>query len=97
MMWNKGIVIQGFCVTLPILHLHLESNGVLPYCLRALPTPMTDKMLSLGYSLLKEIWSLLLAPKGSNPSFVWAHEVLCLYGQFAHHLIIPYICNNLNL
>jgi hypothetical protein len=97
MMRNKGIVIQGFCVTPPILRLHLESNGVLPYRLRALLNPNDRQDVVLGYSLLKEIWSLPLAPEGSSPSFARAHEALRLYGQFAHHLIIPYICINLNL
>jgi hypothetical protein len=28
LMWHKGVLIQGFCVTLAILRIHLESNGV---------------------------------------------------------------------
>jgi hypothetical protein len=48
------------------------------------------------YSLLKEIWLLPLAPQDSNPSFTWVCEALHLYGQFAHHLITPYICIDLN-
>ena len=97
MMRNKGIVIQGFCITPPILHLHLESNGVPPYRLRALLNPNDRQDVVLGYSLLKEIWSLPLAPEGSSPSFARAHEALHLYGQFARHLITPYICIDLNL
>jgi hypothetical protein len=97
MMRNKGIVIQGFCVTPPILRLHLESNGVPPYRLRALLNPNDRQDVVLGYSLLKEIWLLPLAPEGSSPSFARAREALRLYGQFAHHLIIPYICIDLNL
>jgi hypothetical protein len=40
---------------------------------------------------------LPLAPQDSNPSFTWVCEALHLYGQFAHHLITPYICIDLNL
>lgn len=97
MMRNKGIFIWGFCITPPILHLHLESNGVPPHHLRALLNPNDQQDIVLGYSLLKEIWSLPLAPKDSSPSFSWAHEALRLYGQFAHHLITPYICIDLDL
>lgn len=97
MMRNKGIAIQGFCVIPPILRLHLESNGVPSYHLRALLNPNDRQDVVLGYSLLKEIWSLPKAPEGSSPSFVHARDALRLYGQFAHHLVIPYICIDLNL
>ena len=98
MMRNKGIVIQGFCITPPILRLHLESNGVPPYHLRALLNPNDQQDVVLGYSLLKEIWSLPPAPQNSSPSFTRARDALHLYGQFAHHLITPYIlCIHLNL
>ena len=51
----------------------------------------------LGYNLMKEIWSLPPAKATASPDFVHAREALRLYGQFAYHLILPYICVDLNL
>jgi hypothetical protein len=97
MMRNKGIFIQGFCVTPPILRAHLQSNGVSSFRLRALLNPNDKQDVILGYSLLKEIWSLPAAPSGSNPSFLRARNALRVYGHFAQNLVLPYICVDLNL
>ncbi|KAH9011872.1 hypothetical protein EDB85DRAFT_1900712 [Lactarius pseudohatsudake] len=51
----------------------------------------------LTYSLLKEVWLLPPPPAGSSPSFARAREALNIYGQFAHHLMMPYVCVDLNL
>ncbi|KDR76610.1 hypothetical protein GALMADRAFT_139524 [Galerina marginata CBS 339.88] len=51
----------------------------------------------LGYRLLKEIWSLPSAPIHGDPMFLRARKALGLYGEFARHLILPYICVDLNL
>ena len=49
------------------------------------------------YSLLKEIWSLPPPAADSSPSFAHACEALTIYEQFAHHLLMPYICVELDL
>jgi hypothetical protein len=97
MMRNKGILIQGFCITPPILRAHLQSNGVSSFRLRALLNPNDKQDVVLGYSLLKEIWSLPAASSGSDPSFSRARKALRVYGRFAQNLIMPYICVDLNL
>jgi hypothetical protein len=97
MMRNKGIFIEGFCVTPSILHIHLQSNGVSSMRLRALLNPNDRQDVVLGYSLLKEIWSLPAAAAGSDPAFVWARQALYVYGQFARNLMMPYICVDLDL
>ena len=97
MMRNKGIVIEGFCITPSILRIHLQSNGVSSFWLRALLNPNDRQDVVLGYSLLKEIWSLPATPVGSDPTFVRARRALYVYGQFVRNLMTPYICVDLNL
>jgi hypothetical protein len=100
LMRNKGIEIQGFCVTPPMLRAQLQSNGVPSPRLNSLLNPNDKQDVVLGYSSLKEIWSLpLLSPQASSqrPAFSQAREVLQIYGKFAYHLIMPYICIDLNL
>jgi hypothetical protein len=97
MMRNKGIEIQGFRITPSLLRTHLQSNGVSSFRLRSLLNPNDKQDVVLGYSLLKEIWSLPPSPPAATPIFVRAREALRIYGQFARHLIFPYICVDLNL
>jgi hypothetical protein len=94
---NKGFVIRGFCVTTSILRLHLQSNNVSSDRLRSLLNPNDRQDVVLGYNLMKEIWSLPPAKPTASPDFARAREALRLYGQFAYHLIMPYICVDLNL
>lgn len=96
-MRNKGFEIQGFCVTPAILWTQLQSNGVPSFRLKSLLNPNDKQDVVLGYSLLKEIWSLPPPPVDATPTFSWAHNALRIYGKFAHHLIMPYICVDFNL
>ena len=97
LMRHKGVLIQGFCVTPAILRTHLESNGVPPHRLRLLLNPNDKQDVVLMYSLLKEIWSLPPPAADSSPSFARAREALTIYRQFARHLLMPYICIELDL
>ncbi|KAH9027882.1 hypothetical protein EDB85DRAFT_2170547 [Lactarius pseudohatsudake] len=63
----------------------------------SLLNPNDKQDVILTYSLLKEVWSLPPPPAGSSPSFARACEALNVYGQFAHHLMMPYVCVDLNL
>ena len=96
-MRNKGVEIQGFCITPSILRLHLQSNNVSSHRLRSLLNPNNKQDVVLAYSLLKEIWSLPPPPPTSSPSFARARSALNLYGQFAQNLVLPYVCVDLNL
>lgn len=97
MMRNKGIFIQRFSITPPILRPQLQSNGVSSFLLRALLNPNDKQDLVLGYSLLMEIWSLPAASPDSDPSFFPARKALHIYGHFSRNLIMPYICVDFNL
>ena len=99
MMRNKGIFIQGFCITPSILRDHLRSNGVSSARLHSLLNPNDRQDVILGYSLLKEIWSLpsISDSAGPSPSFSRARKALYVYGQFARSLIMPYICVDFDL
>jgi hypothetical protein len=91
MMRNRGIFIQGFCITPSILCNHLQSNGVSTARLHSLLNPNDRQDVVLGYSLLKEIWSLppTSDTTDSTPSFLRACKALHVYGQFACNLIMP--------
>ena len=58
MMRNKGIEIQGYCITPAILWSQLQSNGVSSDRLRSLLNPNDKQDVVLCYLLLKEIWDL---------------------------------------
>ena len=96
-MRNKGVEIQGFCITPSILRLHLQLNNVSSHRLHSLLNPNDKQDVVLAYSLLKEIWSLPPPPPTSSPSFARARSALNLYGQFAQNLVLPYVCVDLNL
>jgi hypothetical protein len=88
----KGVEIFGFCITPSILRSHLESNGVSPPRLRSLLNPNDKQDVVLAYSLLKEIWSLPPPPAHCSPAFTLARHALNIYGGFARHLMLPYVC-----
>ncbi|KAH9050407.1 hypothetical protein EDB83DRAFT_2522604 [Lactarius deliciosus] len=97
LMHQKGVLIQGFCVTPAILRMHLESHGIPSHRLQSLLNPNDKQDVILVYSLLKEVWSLPPPLAGSSPSFACAREALNVYGQFVHHLMMPYVCVDLDL
>ncbi|KAH9074231.1 hypothetical protein EDB83DRAFT_2312565 [Lactarius deliciosus] len=96
-MRTKGVEILGFCITPSILRSHLESNGVSPPRLRSLLNPNDKQDVVLAYSLLKEIWSLPPPPENCNPAFALARQALNIYGEFARHLMLPYVCIDFSL
>ena len=96
-MRTKGVEILGFCITPSILRSHLESNGVSSPRLRALLNPNDKQDVVLAYSLLKEIWTLPPPPANCDPAFALARQALNVYGEFARHLMLPYVCIDLSL
>ncbi|TFK58754.1 hypothetical protein BDN72DRAFT_781639, partial [Pluteus cervinus] len=99
MMRNKGFIIQGCCLTPAILHLHLQDNGMSPVRLGSLLNPNDKQDVTLSLNLLKAIWDLpaLTATEKSDPTWIRGRQALRLYGQFARHLTMPYICIDLDL
>ncbi|KAH9027269.1 hypothetical protein EDB85DRAFT_2074798 [Lactarius pseudohatsudake] len=91
-MRTKGVEILGFCVTPSILRTQLESNGTSTHHLRSLLNPNDKQDVVLAYSLLKEIWSLPPPPASCDPAFALARRALNIYGEFAQHLVLPYVC-----
>ncbi|KAH8992268.1 hypothetical protein EDB86DRAFT_2806293 [Lactarius hatsudake] len=91
-MRTKGVEILGFCITPSILRSQLESNGTSTHHLRSLLNPNDKQDVVLAYSLLKEIWSLPPPPASCNPAFALARRALNIYGEFAQHLVLPYVC-----
>ncbi|KAH9005718.1 hypothetical protein EDB86DRAFT_2795503 [Lactarius hatsudake] len=91
-MRTKGVEILGFCVTPSILRLQLESNGTSTHHLCSLLNLDDKQDVILAYSLLKEIWSLPPPPASCDPAFALARRALNIYGEFAQHLVLPYVC-----
>ena len=96
-MRSRGVKILGFCITPSILRSHLESNGVSTPCLRSLLNPNDKQDVVLAYSLLKEIWSLPPLAENCSPASTLARHALNIYGHFARHLMLPYVCIDLCL
>jgi hypothetical protein len=93
----KGVEILGVCITPSILRFHLLRNGVSPPRVGSLMNPNDKQDVVLAYSLLKEIWSLPSPPTDCDPAFALARHSLNVYGEFARHLMLPYICIDLSL
>ena len=77
--------------------MHLDSHGVPSHQLWSLLNPDDKQDVVLTYSLLKEMWSPHPPPADSSPSFAHAREALNVYRQFSQHLMMPYICVDLDL
>ena len=96
--WNifmraKGIEILGICITPAILRSQLKHHSILPHHLGSLLNPNDKQDVLLAFSLLREIWSLPPPPPvGCDPAFALARRALNIYGQFAQHLMLPYVC-----
>jgi hypothetical protein len=96
-MHKRGIEVLGFCITPPILRLHLKSNSTSSHRMHSLLNPNDKQDVLLAYSLLKEIWLLPPPLENCSPPFAQAWHTLNLYGEFARNLVLPYVGINLNL
>ena len=96
-MHAKGIEIMGFCITPAILHSQLKYHGISSHHLGSLLNPNDKQDVLLAFSLLREIWSLPPPPAGCDPAFALARRALNIYGKFAQHLMLPYVCIDQNL
>jgi hypothetical protein len=95
--WNvfmraKGVEILGYCITPSVLRSQLEHNGVSTHQLCSLLNLNDKQDVVLAYSLLREIWSLPPPPASCDPTFALACRALNIYGEFAQHLMLPYVC-----
>ena len=93
----KGIEIMGYCITPAILRAQLEHNGVSTQQLALLLNPNDKQDVLLAFSLLRQIWLLPPPPAGCDPAFALARRALNIYGEFARHLMLPYVCIDQNL
>ena len=84
-----------------IIQSHLRHNGIPETHIRALLNPNDKQDVPMAFSLLKEIWSLpplVLEPTSTfGPTAVIAHDALRLFGHFAKHLVLPYLCVEMSL
>ena len=95
---ENGCVIHGIHVTRTLISKHLKDSGWTDTHINHILNPTDKQDIVLMYSLLKDLWSLLLAdPLSSTLTYIKVHEALCLYGNLSYNLIFPYICINLSL
>ena len=93
-MRDKGVLVNGHLITVPVLTVHLKSNDNSSSHVRSLMNPNDKQDVVLGYSLLKAIWELPPLPSGSHNSA--ARDALRLYGQFAYFLIFASTWTSMN-
>ncbi|THU89597.1 hypothetical protein K435DRAFT_821336 [Dendrothele bispora CBS 962.96] len=94
---KKGVQIQGYTTTAPTIRAHLASNGVNSARINALTNPKDKQDVVLAYSLISAIIDLPEVTDSSNPGFIRARKALRTYADFAHNLLFPFICVDLNL
>ncbi|KAJ7192653.1 hypothetical protein GGX14DRAFT_701343 [Mycena pura] len=94
---DAGIEIVGFTITVSILKDHLSSNGDSLTTINAFLNPYDRQHVFRSFGLLRAIWNLPDAPAGSTPSFARARRALQIFGRLAYHIVMPYICVDLDL
>ncbi|KAJ6523229.1 hypothetical protein DFH09DRAFT_937986, partial [Mycena vulgaris] len=93
----KGVKVLGFVITPAIIKQHLRSNGHSREQVNTFLNPNDKQDVTLGYQLLKALWSLPPAAKDADPAFVCARDALKMFGQLGYHLLMPYIYIDLSL
>ncbi|KAJ7700182.1 hypothetical protein B0H16DRAFT_1441414 [Mycena metata] len=97
LMRKAGIKLLGFWITPAIVKQHLRAVGNSKERVDGLLNPNDKQDVSLGYQLLKELWSLPDALPSDKPGLVSARKALKIFGQLGHHLVMPYVCITLTL
>ncbi|KAJ7469170.1 hypothetical protein FB451DRAFT_1340217 [Mycena latifolia] len=93
----KGVNVLGFVITPAIIKQHLRANGHSQEQVNAFLNPNDKQDVTLGYQLLKALWSLPSAASHADPAFARAREALKMFGQLGYHLLMPYIYIELSL
>ncbi|KAJ7653861.1 hypothetical protein B0H17DRAFT_957128, partial [Mycena rosella] len=92
-----GMQIFGFQITPTVIRVHLQHAGLSTDHINSILRPEDKQDVKLAFELLKDIWSLPVAPEGSRPGFVTARNALRLVGSLYYHLLFPYLCVDLTL
>ncbi|KAJ7619699.1 hypothetical protein FB45DRAFT_1063039 [Roridomyces roridus] len=100
-MRRKGFTIKGFTITPSIIQHHLRSAGHSQTHINTLMNPNDKQHVPLAYDLLRLIWQLPEADAEADPplppTFIPARKALRKFGQFAYHLLMPFIHLTLSL
>ncbi|KAF6746419.1 hypothetical protein DFP72DRAFT_1076427 [Ephemerocybe angulata] len=94
---DSGIVVGGVRITPAVLRAHLQAEKVSADHIRSILNPEDKQDVRLAFDLLKAVSSLPRTTENTNPSFVKAREAIWIFGQLLHHLLLPYICVELDL
>ena len=78
---KSGVMINSFIITPALLCFHLEANKVPSHCIAYLLNPTNHQDVTLCFTLLKEIWSLLPPAPTDKPRFVVARGTLLMLGS----------------
>jgi hypothetical protein len=93
----KGVKALGFLITPAIIKQHLRMAGHSTSQVHSYLDPNDKQDVILGYSLLKALWSLPVAPETADPLVVGTRNALRIFGQLGYHLLMPYIFIELTL
>ncbi|KAJ7153390.1 hypothetical protein C8R46DRAFT_1197422 [Mycena filopes] len=97
LMRQAGIKLLGFHIKPAIVKQHLRAVGNSKERVDSLMNPNDKQDVSLGYQLLKELWSLPDALPTDTPGFTSARKALQVFGRLGYNLVMPYICITLSL
>ncbi|KAK0223852.1 hypothetical protein IW262DRAFT_1547431 [Armillaria fumosa] len=96
---KAGFTVHGVHIMPSLLCTHLVDNGLDTVRINNLLNLHDKHDVKLAYDLLKEIWSLPEIPVSTNPrpGFTTTRDALRTMGDLFRHLLMPYICVDLNL
>ncbi|TFK58449.1 hypothetical protein BDN72DRAFT_739650, partial [Pluteus cervinus] len=92
----RGLRVHGVDLLPATLKSHLQDNNLTSIRVGNLTKPDDKQDVKLAYDLLQSIWSLSLS-SSPRPGFSSARKALMTLGTLFRHLIIPYICVDLDL
>src|ERR1700677_1736686 len=94
---KTGVMINGFVISPTLLCFHLQANKVPSHRIAYLLNPSDRQDVTLCFTLLKEIWSLLPPAPTDKPGFVAARGALLMLGSLFRHLVLPFVQVSLSL
>ncbi|KAJ7501335.1 hypothetical protein B0H11DRAFT_2373455 [Mycena galericulata] len=97
LMRKIGINILGCLITPAVIKQHLRAIGLKKERIDSLLNPNDRQHVTLGYQLLKELWSFDDPLPSDGPGFAAARKALQTFGKLGFYLCMPYICVTLSL
>ncbi|TFY53533.1 hypothetical protein EVG20_g10072 [Dentipellis fragilis] len=94
---DKGVLVSGIYLTPSILRSHLSDAGHSAIHIRSILNASDKQDVQTAYHLLRDIWSLPVAEADCTATYADTRKALQLFGSLCYHLVMPYICVDLDL